>query len=298
MTPGQVVIRLPTGEGGATAGRQSRRVRGTTIVRAVLLSLIFVVTARSQDPPAGILNEIGIDQKLNEQVPLDLTFHDEMGRPVLLRDYFGKKPVILVFVYYECPMLCTLTLNGLVRSLRAIPFDVGKEFNVVTVSFDPQETAILAARKKLVYIDEYRRAGAEAGWHFLTGDQAAIEALTNAAGFRYQYDPQSQQWAHATAIMVLTPEGRLSRYFYGVEYSARDLRLSLVEAAENRIGTPVDRVLLYCYHYDPIKGRYGLVIMNLLRIGGTATVLALAAFIMVMIRRDRIAGTRLPVTHP
>jgi protein SCO1/2 len=253
----------------------------------LLICLASAMEAFAQNPPLGVLNDIGIDQRLNGLVPLDLKFRDETGRTVSLGDYFGTKPVILVFVYYECPMLCTLTLNGLVRDLRAIPFDVGKEFNVVTVSFDPRETPELAAKKKQTYLDEYRRPGAAAGWHFLTGEQAAIEGLTNAAGFRYKYDPESQQWAHATAIMVLTPKGRLSRYFYGIEYSARDLRLGLVEAAGNRIGTPVDQVLLYCYHYDPMTGRYGLIIMSMLRLGGALTVLALAVSIAIMLRRDR-----------
>jgi protein SCO1/2 len=261
------------------------------IVIAIFLCLASAIPAASQTPPAGVLNDVGIDQKLNDRLPLELQFRDEAGRRVALADYFGRRPVILVFVYYECPMLCTLTLNGLLRDIRAIPFDVGKQFDIVTVSFDPRETPELAARKKLTYIDEYRRAGAEAGWHFLTGDQTSIEQLTRAAGFRYKYDPQSQQWAHATALMVVTPDGRLSRYFFGIEYSARDLRLSLVEAANRQIGSPVDQVLLYCYHYDPATGKYGLAIMNILRLGGVATVLALAVSIAWMIRRD---GTEKP----
>jgi protein SCO1/2 len=259
---------------------------------AVLLFLVSGIAVHGQNPPMGILNDVGIDQKLNAQLPLDLKFRDESGRSVSLGDYFGTRPVILVFVYYECPMLCTLTLNGLVRDLRAIPFDAGKQFDVVTVSFDPRETPDLAAGKKRTYIEEYRRPTAAAGWHFLTGDEFAIEQLTHAAGFRYKYDPESQQWAHATALMVVTPEGRLSRYLFGIEYSARDLRLSLVEAAGHRIGSPVDRVLLYCYHYDPVTGKYGLVIMNVLRLTGIATVLTLAGSILMMIRRDGAGKTR------
>jgi protein SCO1/2 len=251
-----------------------------------ILCLSIGMRAGAQDPPLGVLQNISIDQKLNEAVPLELEFRDETGRPVRLHDYFGEKPVILSLVYYDCPMLCTLVLNGLLRSLRALQFDAGKEFNVVAVSFDPRNTPEMAALKRQVYIDEYRRPGAAGGWHFLTGKQESIERLTDAVGFRYKYDPESRQWAHASAIMVLTPEGRLSQYFYGIEYSARDLRLSLVEAAANRIGSPVDKVLLYCYHYDPATGKYGLVIMNVLRIAGLGTVLALGGFVTLMIHRE------------
>jgi len=258
-----------------------------TRMALLVLLLTIAAAANAQDPPMGVLSDVGIDQRLNEAVPLDLAFRDEMGRAVRLADYFGEKPVILSLNYYDCPMLCTLILNGLLRSLRVLPFDAGKEFNVVTVSFDPRETPGMAAKKKLAYMDEYRRPGAADGWHFLTGDEASIARLTDAVGFRYKYDPESQQWAHASAIMVLTPEGRLSRYFYGLEYSARDLRLSLVEAAANRIGSPADRVLLYCYHYDPTTGKYGIVIMNILRLAGLGTVLALGAFVTLMIYRER-----------
>jgi len=234
-----------------------------------------------------ILREIGIDQRLNEQVPLDLVFRDETGKLVRLGDYFGEKPVILSLVYYECPMLCTLVLNGLLKSLRALSFDVGKEFNVVTVSFNPGETPTLAAAKKAEYIQHYSRAGAAQGWHFLTGQEASIQQLAQAVGFRYVYDAQQNQFAHASGIMVLTPQGRLSHYFYGIEYSPRDIRLSLVQASANKIGSPVDQLLLYCYHYDPTTGKYGVIIMNVIRLAGLGTVLALGAFMVVMFRRDR-----------
>src|SRR5207249_754820 len=270
-----------------TQGRRGYKVNFPTRMALLVLLLTIAAAANAQDPPMGVLSDVGIDQRLNEAVPLDLAFRDEMGRAVRLADYFGEKPVILSLNYYDCPMLCTLILNGLLRSLRVLPFDAGKEFNVVTVSFDPRETPGMAAKKKLAYMDEYRRPGAADGWHFLTGDEASIARLTDAVGFRYKYDPESQQWAHASAIMVLTPEGRLSRYFYGLEYSARDLRLSLVEAAANRIGSPADRVLLYCYHYDPTTGKYGIVIMNILRLAGLGTVLALGAFVTLMIYRER-----------
>jgi len=234
-----------------------------------------------------VLRDIGIDQRLNEQVPLDLVFRDETGKLVRLGDYFGEKPVILSLVYYECPMLCTLVLNGLLKSLRALSFDVGKEFNVVTVSFHPGEIPTLAAAKKAEYIQHYSRAGAAEGWHFLTGEAGSIKRLAQAVGFRYIYDAKQNQFAHASGIMVLTPQGRLSHYFYGIEYSPRDLRLSLVEASANKIGSPVDQLLLYCYHYDPTTGKYGVIIMNVIRLAGLGTVLALGAFMVVMFRRDR-----------
>ena len=243
--------------------------------------------AKAQNARPAPLRDVGIDQKLNEQLPLDLTFRDETGKPVQLRKYFGQKPVLLSLVYYDCPMLCTLVLNGLVRSLRAVPLDVGDQFQVVTVSFDPRETAALAAAKKETYVKRYGRAQASQGWHFLTGDEASIQQLTRAVGFRYAYDEKSGQFAHATGIMVLTPTGRLARYFYGIEYSPRDLRLALVEASANKIGSVVDQLLLFCFHYDPKTGKYSLVVMNVLRIAGMGTLLALGSFMLVMFRRDR-----------
>ena len=202
------------------------------------------------------MQKVGFDQRLNEQVPLDLEFTDEAGQPVKLGDYFGDKPVILVLAYYRCPMLCTLVLNGLAQGMMDVPFDVGKEFQVVTVSFDPRETPELAAAKKKTYIERYGRPGAAAGWHFLTGSAASIKKLTRAVGFRYAYDARLDQFAHASGIMVLTPAGKISRYFYDVKYSGRDLRLGLVEASENKIGSPVDQILLYCFHYDPTEGSH------------------------------------------
>lgn len=239
----------------------------------------------SESPP--VLQEIGINQKLNQQVPLERVFRDEAGKRVRLSEYFGEKPVILSLVYYECPMLCTLVLNGMLRSLRALRFDIGDQFNVVTVSIDPKETPKLAARKKAEYLKGYGRAHAESGWHFLTSDEESIQALADAVGFRYVYQPQTDQYAHASGVMVTTPQGKLARYFYGVEYSPRDLRLALVEAANGKIGSLVDELLLYCYHYDPTTGKYGMVIMNVVRVAGFVTVFALAGFIIVMLRRDR-----------
>ncbi len=262
-------------------------------LRPLLLWLLYVLVlvgalpaqAQNQRPP--LLRDVGLDQRLNEQAPLDLSFRDEVGRAVRLRDYFGKKPVVLSLVYYECPMLCTMVLNGLLRSLRAIRFDAGNQFQVVIVSIDPRETPAIAAAKKETYLGQYRRAGASEGWHFLTGAEPEIQQLARAVGFRYAYDPKTGQYAHASGVIVLTPEGKLSRYFYGIEYSARDLRLGLVEASANKIGSAVDQVLLFCYHYDPLTGKYGLIIMNLLRAAGVATVLALGSFVVVMFRRER-----------
>jgi len=254
-----------------------------------LLFSISLAPAQMLDSnaPPPMLRDVGIDQKLSAPLPLDLSFQDETGQTIQLRQYFGKKPVILAFVYYECPMLCTQVLNGLAESLKTLSFDVGKQFDVITVSFDPGETPKLAAEKKANYLKQYERSSAAAGWHFLTGDSAAIRQLTSAAGFRYKYDAVTDQFAHASGIMVITPQGKIARYFYGIEYPARDLRLALVEASENKIGSPVDQLLLYCFHYDPLTGKYGLVIMNVLRVAGVATVMALGTFMIVMFRRDR-----------
>jgi len=230
---------------------------------------------------------VGIDQNLNAQVPLDLPFTDESGHAVRLGQYFRGKPVVLTLVYYECPGLCDFVLNGLTHSMEQISLNLGRDFDVVTVSFNPRETWRLAASKKTSYLEQYQRPGAAQGWHFLTGQEDAIKALTDAVGFRYHYDPITKQYAHASGIMVLTPEGKLARYFYGIEYKARDLRLGLVEASENKIGSPADELLLYCFHYDPKSGKYGLIIQNVTRVLGSATALALGTFIFMMIWRDR-----------
>jgi protein SCO1/2 len=242
------------------------------------------------------LREIGFDQNLDHTVPLDIPFTDEHGRAVRLGDYFGARPVVLALVYYDCPMLCTQVLNSLTSTLKVLSLDPGKDFEIVTVSFDPREKPPLAAAKKATYLDRYKRPGAASAWHFLTGEPASIERLTKAAGFRYVWDKDLKQFAHPTGITVLTPQGRLSRYLFGVEYGPRDLRFALIEASEGKVGTPVDQVLLYCYHYDPETGRYGFVIMRVVRLAGAATVLALGTFIFVMLRRERNvveAGQRL-----
>ncbi len=222
-------------------------------------------------PPANVrppyLENVGIEQHLDAQVPAELAFTDDSGRAVKLGDYFGKKPLILNLVYYNCTMLCGEALAGLSGSMKMIKFDAGNEYDVITVSFDPRETPQIAAAKKQEYLKRYGRPGAANGWHFLTGSADSINALTKAVGFQYQYDPKSNQYAHATAIMVLTPEGRISRYFYGVDFPPKDLRMGLVEASQNKIGNAVDQVLLYCYHYDPATGKYGAVVSNMLKIG-------------------------------
>jgi protein SCO1/2 len=263
-----------------------RRV-GFGLVMLVALVGALPVLAQPEQVQNAILREVGIDQHLNEQIPLDLTFRDEAGQPVQLAQYFGTKPVILALVYYECPMLCTLTLNGLVSALKAVSFDVGNQFQVVTVSFKPSETPQLAASKKQGYLKSYGRTGADAGWHFLTGDEANIKRLTEAVGFRYRWVPEQNQFAHAAGITVLTPTGKIARYFFGVEYAPRDLRLGLVEAAQEHIGSPVDQLLLYCFHYDPATGKYGAVVMNIIRLGGALTVLVLGGSLFLMWRSDR-----------
>jgi|HubBroStandDraft_6_1064221.scaffolds.fasta_scaffold499151_2 protein SCO1/2 len=233
----------------------------------------------------SILRAVGIDQRMGAQVPLDLPFTDDTGNPVTLRQYSGK-PVVLALVYYSCPSLCNMVLSGLVRSVKDLSLSAGRDFEIVAVSFDPRETREMAAAKKANYVNSYGRAGAERGWHFLIGPDASSKGLADAVGFHYAYDPLTNQYAHGSGIVVLTPEGRVTRYFYGIEYPERDLRLGLVEASNHRIGSPIDQVMLYCFHYDPSKGKYGMVIMNVLRLGGLLTVGTLALFMLVMLRRD------------
>lgn len=230
---------------------------------------------------------VGIDQNLNAQVPLELTFRDETGQSVRLGQYFREKPVVLALVYYECPGLCDLILNGLSHTMQQISLNVGSDYDVVTVSFSPKETWQLAQAKKANYLEKYSRPGAKQGWHFLTGDQAPIKTLADTVGFYYRYNPVNNQFAHASAIMILTPEGKIARYFYGIEYKPRDFRLGLVEASANQIGSPADQVLLFCYHYDPTTGKYGMAITQVTRALGTATVLLLGGFVFIMLRRDR-----------
>jgi protein SCO1/2 len=241
----------------------------------------------------GALEGVGIDQRLNQQVPLDLTFRDESGRSVALSSFFHGKPVLLALVYYRCPMLCTQILNGVAGSLKAVSLDPGEDFEVVSVSFDPKDTPELAASKKQMYMRRFGRAGTANGWHFLTGAPAEIKALTDAVGFHYKYDAETDQFAHASGIMILTPEGRLSRYFYGVEYAPRDVRLGLVEASQNKIGNLTDTILLFCYHYDAATGKYGAIAMNMVRLGGAVFFLFGATWLLVAWRRDLRLDSRM-----
>jgi protein SCO1 len=262
----------------------------------VLLLALLTATAAAQmnngvmSPPANTrpprLENVGIEQHLDAQVPPDLKFLDDTGKTVKLGDYFSRKPLILNLVYYNCTMLCGEALAGLASAMRLVKFDVGNEFDVVTVSFDPRETPEMAAAKKKDYVGRYGRANAAAGWHFLTGQPDSINALTKAVGFQYQYDPKSNQFAHATAIMVLTPQGRISRYFYGVDFPPKDLRMGLVEASQGKIGNAVDAVLLYCYHYDPETGKYGAMVANILRLAAAATILIMGIFLFILWRLD------------
>lgn len=250
-------------------------------------------------PPANTrpprLENVGIEQHLDAQVPPNLIFRDDTGKLVKLGDYFGHKPLILNLVYYNCTMLCGEALAGLSSAMRLVKFDVGNEFEVVTVSFDPRETPEMAAAKKKDYVGRYGRANAAAGWHFLTGPPESINALTKAVGFQYQYDEKTNQYAHATAIMVLTPTGRISRYFYGVDFPPKDLRMGLVEASQGKIGNAVDAVLLYCYHYNPESGKYGAMVGNILRLAAAATILLLGSLLFILWRLDRsVPRTTLP----
>jgi protein SCO1/2 len=249
-------------------------------------------------PPADVrppyLENVGIEQHLDAQVPANLAFTDDSGRAVKLGDYFGKKPLILNLVYYNCTMLCGEALSGLAGAMKMIKFDAGNQYDVVTVSFNPKETPQIAAQKKLEYLKRYGRPSAANGWHFLTGSADSINALTKAVGFQYQYDPKIDQYAHVTAIMVLTPEGRISRYFYGVDFPPKDLRMGLVEASQGKIGNAVDQILLYCYHYNPATGKYGAVVSNMLKIGGALTIVLLGGMLLIFIRLERSVSNRQP----
>jgi protein SCO1/2 len=270
----------------------TRLVAATLFAWAALITCTGLSTAQIYGPPqtqtyapARLLQKVGINQKMGAQVPLDLPFADESGKDVTLRQYFGK-PVILALVYYQCPSLCNMVLNGVLRSIKTVDFTAGKEYEVVAVSFDPRETPEMAAAKKQTYLKDYKRQGAEQGWHFLTGPETSSKALADAVGFHYVYDSLTNQYAHSSAIMILTPAGRITRYFYGIDYPSRDVRLGLVEASSERIGKATDQILLYCFHYDPTTGKYALIVMNVLRLAALITVGALGTFLIVMFRRD------------
>ncbi|HEX8895903.1 MAG TPA: SCO family protein [Terriglobales bacterium] len=273
---------------------------GLLILCATALAVCALANASGADTAAArpdpaklppVLRDVGIDQKLNTQVPLDLSFRDEQGNQVILGQYFHRSPVVLLLAYYDCPMLCTAALNGVLRSVKQLKLDLGRDFQVVTVSFSPDEQPSLAFAKKTIYVGLYGRPNASAGWHFLTGDQMSIRQLAQAVGFRYSYDPQSKQYFHATGIMILTPDGHLARYFYGVEYPAGNLRLALVEASQGRIGSPVDELLLYCSQYDPATGKYSIVVSHILTIAAAMTVVGLGGFLSALFLREKHSRT-------
>ena len=252
------------------------------------LFMLFLLQA-----PSSVIDRIGVDQRLGAGIPLEITFRDESGTPVKMADMFGRKPVLLTPVYYECPMLCSMQLNGLVRAMKVLPFDAGREFEVVTFSFDPKETPDLARAKKDRYVRDYGRAGAQAGWHFLTGDTEAIQQLTNAIGFRYEYDAATGQWAHVSTVLVLTPEGRISQYLNGIEHDPQALKYSLIEASKGRIGSVLDHIALFCYQYDASSGKYSLAIIRVVRMAALATVLSIAGFIALSSGKARGHRSRL-----
>jgi protein SCO1/2 len=263
------------------------RFRFYALVLVALAGVAASSASAQQLTTPAILNRVSITQNLNAQIPRDLVFRDETGKSVRIGDFFGQKPILLSLVYFDCPALCTEVLNGELRTMKAISLDLGKDFEAVTVSFEPKDTPALAQAKRDVYAGQYGRPEAANHWHFLTGEQQSIAALTDAVGFRYAYDSSIRQYAHAAAILVLTPGGRIDRYFYGVIYPARDVRLGLVEASEGKVGTLTDHALLYCYQYDPMTGKYGVVVINVLRVAGGLTVLALGIFMTLMFLRER-----------
>ncbi len=287
-----------------------KRLIGTIAVLAMMLTFSFVASAQKSehynsplyspkyyDPSSGTANgipdplkRVGIEQRLGESLPLDAEFKDENGNIVKLGSYFGKgRPVVLALVYYECPMLCNQILNGLTGTLKGVSFDAGKEFDVVAVSFDPKEfdKPELAKNKKASYMERYARPGTEGGWHFLTGQQASIDAITKAAGFKYEWDEKSEQFAHGSGIMIVTPDGKLSRYLYGIDYSPKDVKFSLMESAESKVGGLTDELLLYCFHYDPSTGTYGFQILSAMRIAAIATLLGMGLMGFVFWRRNK-----------
>ncbi len=276
--------------------------------RAIVLFVVVVATAAAPagaqyngvpksgmmtkgSMPAGItpdqLKKVEFEQRLGVEVPLDLPFTDEEGRSVKLSQYFRGRPVVLALVYYECPMLCVQALNGLVQALKVMTLEPGRDYDIVTVSFNPLEKPAQAAAKKAHYLSMLGKPAAGDSWHFLVGEETPIRMLTDSVGFHYVYDEPTKQFAHPTGIVVLTPEGRASKYIYGLDYGPRDLRLALVEASSHEIGTPVDRLLLYCFHYDPTQGKYGLVLMNVMRLAGVVTVVCIGGFILIMWRREK-----------
>jgi protein SCO1/2 len=280
--------------------------RAGSLAAAALLALAAVAAAqtgpgavapRPLDPVTKrpvLLRDVRFDQKLGARLPADLAFKDDFGNAVRLGDYFGERPLVLALVYFECPMLCSQVLTDLVSALGVLSFNPGQEFDVLAVSFNARETPGLAAAKKATYMERFGRPGTERGFHFLTGDEATIAALTETVGFKYAWDEEIKQYAHAAGLVVLTPDGTVSKYIYGLEYSPRDLRLALVEASERKIGTPVDTILLYCYHYDPATGKYGLVAMRTVQAAGLLLIAAMVTFWIVMWRRTKLPASGAP----
>jgi len=264
------------------------------VIRHLAAGLILAATqwsviawAQSPGRMNGLANRVGLDQRLGEQVPMDLSFVDEQGEGITLGELVKNRPVVLCLVYFRCPMLCTQVLNGLLKSSQAMNLQLGDDFEIISISIDPEEGFSAARQKKERYVSAYRRPGAEEGWHFLTGEQNEIDRVAEAIGYRYEYDARSNQYAHPSGIVILTPEGRISHYLYGIDYSPRDLRLALVESSSGRIGTPVDQILLLCFHYDPATGKYGLIVSRVLQITGTTTALALGCYLFLMFRLER-----------
>ncbi len=260
------------------------------VAASVLVLFSASTIAAGRQSQGSLLKSVGIDQQLGAQLNLDLHFRDESGADVTLAEYFHQKPVILAPVYYSCPSLCPMTINSLIQSLRVLEFNAGKDFEVVALSFDPSETPEIAAKAKAHYVNDYHRPGTATGFHFLTGSNDSIRAVTDTIGFHYAWDNNSNQWAHATGIMVATPDGRIGQYFYGLEYSARDLRLALVEASAGRLGSIVDHVLLYCYRYDPATGKYGMAVIRTVRVCGALTAIVLFGSMFAMFRREARTG--------
>jgi protein SCO1/2 len=257
------------------------------LIKILFLSFSIAVSAQAQSLTEDQLSEVRFDQKLDSQISLNTTFRDETGKTVLLGDYFGKKPVVLVLGYYECPMLCTLTFNGMVESMEDLKWSIGNEFNVVLVSINPKETSELAAAKKQTYLKRYGRADAAAGWHFLTGDEANIQKLAEAVGFHYAYDRSVQQYAHPAGLVIVTPEGKVAKYFFGVTFSPTDLYTALQGASEHKVGSPIGRLILLCFHYSPIQGKYGPLIMSTIRVLGAVTFVGIAWLFIAMIRSEK-----------
>lgn len=295
----------------------SRSIKSRALILAILLSVFLfpvliavnaqknehynspLYSPRKYDPSRNLtsdglpetLQKSGIEQKLGDALPLDAQFKDENGKVVALGDFFNRgRPVVLAFVYFECPMLCNEVLNGLTGTLKGISLDAGKDFDVLAISFDARENEIpdLARNKKESYTNRYGRQGTEDGWHFLTGSEQSIEAVTKAAGFNFQWDEQSNQFAHAGGIMIATTDGKLSRYFYGIDYSPKDVKFGIMESAENHIGNPAEQLLLYCFHYDPATGKYGLSVLRVMRLGAILTLLAMGAMGFVFWRRNKL----------